>query len=163
MQYVHVERTNTVNPKSVSRRRAVAAVVLMVSITIVAGCGGPAGHRAVRDSLPLAGIQWNLLALGNDPITVADEKERPHFLLQGDRDEVTGFSGCNRFFGTCEYDDETIRFGPMGSTRMMCAQSADLETRFLQTLASADRYGIAGEILELYNGDRRLARFKAGP
>jgi heat shock protein HslJ len=50
---------------------------------------------------------------------------------------ITGYSGCNRFFGTITTDSKNaIEIGKMGSTRMMCAENyrMELEKDFLNQL-----------------------------
>ena len=51
---------------------------------------------------------------------------------------VSGYAGCNRFFGTITTDAKNaIEIGKLGSTKMMCAESyrMDLERDFLNQLS----------------------------
>ena len=48
---------------------------------------------------------------------------------------VSGFGGCNRYFGEAEIDGDKIRFGALGSTRMACPEAImDQESRFFAAL-----------------------------
>jgi heat shock protein HslJ len=50
---------------------------------------------------------------------------------------ITGYSGCNRFFGTITTDSKNaIEIGKMGSTKMMCSENfrMELERDFLNQL-----------------------------
>ena len=52
--------------------------------------------------------------------------------------QVSGFSGCNRFFGSYSIEGNTLKFGDLGSTRMMCEENANsVESKFLKTLNKA--------------------------
>jgi heat shock protein HslJ len=51
--------------------------------------------------------------------------------------EVRGHGGCNRFFGAYELTDGALQIGPLGSTRMACAEPAmSFELAFLEALQS---------------------------
>ena len=68
--------------------------------------------------------------------------------------KVSGFAGCNTFFGTFVATDATLDIGPLGATRKACPQavmSAELE--FLQAVEGAVRYRIDGDTLTLANAD----------
>ena len=66
--------------------------------------------------------------------------------------KVSGSGGCNRFFGSYSASGSTIRLGPLGSTKMACAEDLmNSETRFFEALQSATRYRIDGDRLRLGN------------
>ncbi len=59
---------------------------------------------------------------------------------------VGGSGGCNRYGGPVEVSGETIRFGPLASTRMACAPAiGDQEERFFAALQSATRFVFTAE------------------
>ena len=55
-------------------------------------------------------------------------------------EEVSGFGGCNNFFGAVAQTGDAVDFSGMGSTRKMCPDGdvMDQEAAFLQTLESVD-------------------------
>ncbi len=56
---------------------------------------------------------------------------------------VSGFGGCNRYFGDAEIDGEEIRFGALGSTRMACPEAVmDQESRFFAALELVRRWRV---------------------
>lgn len=56
---------------------------------------------------------------------------------------VSGFGGCNRYFGDAEIDGDQIRFGALGSTRMACpAAVMDQESRFFAALELVRRWRV---------------------
>lgn len=71
--------------------------------------------------------------------------------------KVTGFGGCNNFFGTYVATDTTIDVGPLGSTRKACPEDImSAEYAFMQAVESAATYKIAGETLTLITPDGQL-------
>lgn len=57
--------------------------------------------------------------------------------------KVFGFSGCNRFFASVvELTSNKLRFGPIGSTKMLCANqdSNALERNYLNALRNVTNY-----------------------
>lgn len=61
---------------------------------------------------------------------------------------LTGFGGCNNFFGSYTLTGQTSEFGkgitvgPIGSTKMFCAGTSDLETTYLANVQDAKYYSI---------------------
>jgi putative lipoprotein len=61
---------------------------------------------------------------------------------------LSGFSGCNNYNGgykltgnTTEFG-KTITIGPLASTQMYCADTADLESKYLASLQETKTYSI---------------------
>jgi hypothetical protein len=53
--------------------------------------------------------------------------------------QVSGFSGCNRFFGTYSLDNGSLKFGVLGSTKMLCDDvSNKIETQLLKVFEKAN-------------------------
>ncbi|MBC3758275.1 META domain-containing protein [Hyunsoonleella sp. SJ7] len=53
--------------------------------------------------------------------------------------KVTGFSGCNRFFGSYVSENGSLKFSDLGTTRMLCSDDKNnIETKFLKALDKAD-------------------------
>ena len=76
-----------------------------------------------------------------------DQRAFVHFHADG---KISGFTGCNRFFGTFVATDRTLEVSRLGSTRMACPDSTmQREMLFLQGIESATAYQIDGRILEL--------------
>jgi len=56
---------------------------------------------------------------------------------------VAGNATCNRFFGTVQIEGESMKFGPIGSTKMACVDSVmNQETKYLQALREVERFTI---------------------
>jgi heat shock protein HslJ len=75
--------------------------------------------------------------------------------------KVAGNGSCNRFFGAVEIHGDHIKFGPLGATRMACAEAAmNQETRYLGALGAAERFEWKDPYLLIYcKGFEKPLRF----
>jgi putative lipoprotein len=77
--------------------------------------------------------------------------------------EVSGSGACNRFHGTAKISGQTIEFGVLAATRMMCAPTqSDQETAFFAALDATRRWaaGTRPRTLSLLDAaNHELVRF----
>jgi putative lipoprotein len=88
----------------------------------------------------LPGTSWTLVDLdGAEPVEGAVPT-----LAFGDDSTVSGNASCNSYSGEVTIDGSELSFGPLATTRMMCADpaAADQETAFLLALESVESYTI---------------------
>jgi putative lipoprotein len=110
----------------------------------------------------LRSTRWQLVALGDKPVTVADGQRTPHIILQAGSKQMSGSGGCNRMFGVYELNGEALRFSGVGSTKMACPGGMDIESAFLPALLKVAKWRIVGQQLELSDSTGAvLARFAA--
>jgi putative lipoprotein len=70
---------------------------------------------------------------------------------------LTGFSGCNNFNGGYTLSGKTTEFGkvitigPLASTKMYCADTADFETSYLNNIQQTQTYSITNNKMMLRN------------
>jgi heat shock protein HslJ len=70
---------------------------------------------------------------------------------------LAGFSGCNNFNGRYNLSGKTTEFGkeitigPLASTKMYCADTADFETSYLNNLEHTLTYSIPNNTMMLRN------------
>lgn len=143
------------------RRRASR---LILALCLASGCGGnpsdtgtpeasapqaaPAGTG--RATLPpdLAGTSWVLQNVAGRPV-LEDMRSTLAFRPNG---QIAGLGGCNGYTGTATVTGERITIGPLATTKMACPQPAmEQEARFLDALAKAERFGVAGTNLYLHS------------
>jgi heat shock protein HslJ len=131
-----------------------------VAVILTAGCAtGPDGVKPA----PLLETRWYAVELEGQPAKAESAKAEAHLVLSSERNNVSGFSGCNTFRGIYERNDNELRFMGLAATRMACGPAADgLEKRFLSAAQASDTQHISGNTLELrdVNGKTR-ARFEA--
>ncbi|WP_159018968.1 META domain-containing protein [Algibacter sp. L3A6] len=75
--------------------------------------------------------------------------------------KISGFSGCNNFFGSFTITDGGLQFGQMGSTRKMCAGGANkIESEMLQLLSKVNTFSFENNTLNLKADDAILLKAK---
>ena len=68
--------------------------------------------------------------------------------------KVSGFAGCNRFFGTFVATDTTLDARPLATTRMACPDAImQQEMAFLRKIEGATGYLISGHRMTLEGSD----------
>ena len=108
----------------------------------------------------LTGTQWSLEDLAGKPV-IASSRATLTFPEDG---RVAGNGSCNRFTGSVDVNANTIKFGPLAATRMMCdADSSHQESEYLKALAGAEKYEVEKRLtLYLYvHGLDKPLRFRA--
>src|SRR5215831_10470069 len=103
---------------------------------------------ALHSAVNLAGSEWRPSWIGT---SAASPKARlfVHFKSAG---KLTGHGGCNRFFGQYKISGNEISIGPIGSTRMACAESVmALEMAFISALEGARSFRRDKAKLVLFN------------
>ena len=115
----------------------------------------------VTESAGIEGVQWYLTAVAGSPISSMANDKQPHIKLDPAQKQATGFSGCNNFFGTYEINGASLKFGPVGSTRMACPDlETGLETEVFKALDRIRAWDIRENVLLLHDDDSKvLARF----
>jgi heat shock protein HslJ len=102
---------------------------------------------------------WQLTEVNFRPtITPIDGRETYIKLLE--KNEMEGYTGCNKMGGSYTTgDNNSIQFTPV-STKMACADMSN-ETFLLNILRNANRYKIKDGLLYLYKDKEQLAYLKA--
>ena len=122
-------------------------IVMAGSATLALAACFPAGKSA-----SLEGKLWILESYqtseGETVDAILDSGARAEF----ENGEVSGSSGCNRFFGPYEADGDSISIGPLGSTLIACPEPVmEQEFGFLSSLQSASTFEILVDRLTLSN------------
>jgi heat shock protein HslJ len=136
------------------RRLGQVVVVGLISMLALGACGSSSGVSASD----LNG-SWSLTSVtGADGQTVAiPAGVSPGITFQDG--QVNGDTGCNSFSGSFTLDGSTIDFGPLKTTRMVCADDVNaVETAYLTALDAVDSVTIDGTTLTLSTsgGDSKL-------
>ena len=142
----------------------------LAMLLVAAGCGpeqasdsqtpATAAAESSKPDVPLTNTYWKLVQLNGAAVEPGEGKEL-HMILRG-ADQVGGYAGCNQFRGSVTVTDDAVSFGPIASTRRMCADGMQQEDAFLQALENAQRYAISGESLAIENaGGEVTMRFVA--
>ncbi|HEX2449059.1 MAG TPA: META domain-containing protein [Methyloceanibacter sp.] len=114
------------------------------------------GTAGVTMGVDLSGSKWHPSFM-----TALEIPSGVHMTVQfGPDGRITGFGGCNRFFGGYTISGDHIKIGPLGSTRKGCLGLTQLETSFFATLEAAKSFEQDENTLTLFGaaGDK-LAQF----
>lgn len=119
------------------------------------GCGGDPERL-------LQGVTWHITHIDDQALS-NDAHAYIEFLVNN---EITGSSGCNRFFGKYALTGETLTSEDLGSTRMACPSSLMAQEKSLfQALASVRGFSFdTADIQRLrLHADGMDVRLQAGP
>lgn len=109
--------------------------------------------KAVVDpDRPLVGTTWRVDTLISDQAamtSVALEQARPTVTIHADG-TVTGWTGCNTFYGRAEVAEPTVTFSPLNIGGPACAgETGDIERSMLRVLDGPVEAGIDADRLTL--------------
>jgi heat shock protein HslJ len=119
-----------------------------------------------RQNTNLDGTSWNVTGYNNGQEAVAsliaDTLITVEFSADG---KVAGSAGCNRFKGTYETQDLTIKIGLLATSKSMCLAPDGImtqEAQFLKAMEQAATYQVSGSTLDLLdaNGARLVSMSK---
>jgi len=129
-------------------------LAILISVIILKSCGSSqdvASAANITDVISNEIISGTYIIEQLDSTNIIDE-----LTLEFDSktNKVSGFAGCNRFFGTYTTNGNAISFSEMGATRMMCQDEANkTEQKMFQTLAKINTYELSNGKLNLKNDD----------
>jgi heat shock protein HslJ len=111
----------------------------------------------------LAGTEWQLVGYGPAESPMTPTPGSAPTLAFDEAGQLSGFAGCNRYFGPYTLESEAFAAGPLGSTKMACANEGAmrLETDYLAALGAAHTLKLDGDALTITYPDGVL-RFERG-
>jgi len=124
----------------------------------------PTPQASPARSTPLLGTEWQLVQLGRTPAQreVAASARPPHLVLRSEGNGYEGSSGCNRIFGTYRLAGESLSLAPVAGTKMACpGPLMEQERKLVDALEATTRYRVSGRVLQLFAGNKPLARFES--
>ena len=130
------------------------SLLAAVTTLITTGCS----YIEQRSDYPFLNTTWNLVELESEKIDHPGPRF-PHIRFEADK--VTGFDGCNNFFGNYTMEGNKLSFGPLASTRMACPHIKEIDMEINRAISITTRYQISGNRMELYKDDKLLASFLA--
>jgi heat shock protein HslJ len=131
----------------IARRRDVGSLLFLL---LMIASAGEACAQVVGD-------EWRPTEIVNSAVP-SDTSLFVRFSATG---RLQGYGGCNKFFGSFSSTVEGITVGPLGATRMSCAEPIMMrEAAFLAALGNAKRYIRHGISVSFYGKDSEpLIRF----
>jgi putative lipoprotein len=121
---------------------------------------------ATTGTLQLGGTKWRAEAIDGQKVGEAVQSTLEFVAA----DKVAGRGGCNHFGGAALVSGNTVRLGPLFSTKMACAEGAamDQEARYLKALEAAGSFRVEQDgrlvLVDEAGAERvRLARVEEKP
>ena len=149
----------TVKEEPVDNPPAGGSSIKWVLVEVVSKTQAP----QARSAAGFEGIPWRLIAYRSEQgeiVNVLPGSEITAGYLAG---QVTGYAGCNNYFGSYQVEGDQLRFSEIGSTEMLCSEPEGVMQRerdYLGALELAESYQItddqffitdaAGETILLY-------------
>lgn len=147
------------------KKHPVTARVSLADGRFLAGCCRivPASSEAPEAAASIEGPTWRLTDLrGLDPRVLRDMTRPVTAGFKAGR--ISGFSGCNQFFGPYTLDRDRVVIGPLAGSMMACEQPAmKVENAVHAALAGTFRYVLADRRLTLFSGTEPSLAFEAEP
>ncbi len=142
------------------------AGTLLFLLAVAFGAGySPSGVTEPRPAAgaPLENTYWKLVEVGGRPARVAETSAEPYLQLDPAQKRAHGGTGCNIFSGPYELSGDSLRFGPLASTRRACLdpEMNRQESAFLNALGATRTWQVAGDTLVLPGETGQVARFAA--
>lgn len=125
-------------------------IAFVVAAFVLNSCG-PTKSTDIMDSTDTAfspiptDTFWQLVTLeGKDYSNFKNNGREVGFTLHKADNRISGYAGCNSFFGTYRFEPgNRVRFSAMGSTKMACPDVAFNENEFLNIFELADNYTLS--------------------
>lgn len=111
----------------------------------------PAPAQGTVQTAPAAAVQP-----AATPWLLPDRGSRPTLRFSADQGSVSGATGCNTYFGNAYASGNTLSFGALATTKMMCFDAlAVQEIQYLDLLSKVRGYQNSGSQLVLSTSDGR--------
>ena len=134
--------------------------VTIVVLALVFAWDG-SGRGEPLSSCNLTGVEWLVREFSGHVLAGSVDAQQPFIIFDETKKQVTGYAGCNRFFGIYVLEGVVLTFGSIGATKRACSDLEEgVETEFFKVLDATRRWRIVDETLELLNGDLVLARLR---
>ena len=108
-------------------------------------------------SKKLKNTKWKLIEMGQ---TSFPEKEG-EITISFAENKINGNSGINNYFGNCEIKNDSIKIGPVGSTKMAGPENLmKIESEYLKLLQNSKTIKLVKNILTLTTNDGKTLKFE---
>ena len=134
--------------RSVNLLRSLALVIAVFAAACNSTTKQPSNAAIPALPFSLLGTEWTLADLAGTAV-IANSKASIAFPEAG---RVAGNGSCNRFTGSVTITPDTLKFGPIASTRMACIDGgvSAQEDAYLKALNAANRYQLRDSDLLIY-------------
>ncbi len=96
--------------------------------------------------------KWVLQSLDGNAVKTPEGIDQPYLSIDSTGENLSGYGGCNRIFGTMKVSNDSISFPGLAATRMYCEETQKLENSFLEALNATRTYSLKNDELVLIGG-----------
>jgi heat shock protein HslJ len=141
------------------RMKAIVTVMILLSVAIT-GCSSIRRADKLKTATMEPGASFNgkfhLLSINDKPVKPSQSGEKLTLIIHPDDARISGFAGCNRFFGPFSLNADTLEIGMIAATKMACMDNKQ-EQKYLSCLSGQKFiWRLEGERLFLRNADYTL-------
>jgi heat shock protein HslJ len=136
----------------------VAVMILLIGFS---ACRSKQSATTATDTL--VEKRWQLVELFGEPVSYESNTSKTAYLIfKEEGNQVVGNSACNNFHGAYQLGEgNRLSFSQMISTKMLCINNMDIETKLNQVFETTDSYYLKGDTLILNRARMApLARFE---
>ncbi|MBQ7063097.1 MAG: META domain-containing protein [Bacteroidales bacterium] len=136
--------------------------IFLILLTALAGCRTPQETLVSVQTEFAADETWQLTAMRGREVTLAEGQGQLTLQINPEAGTFSGFSGCNRYFGTLQLGrDGHLTFSDFNGTKMACPEAFHrVESSYLQHLRKCDTYILEQYRLQLLQGDKPMLTFE---
>lgn len=135
--------------------------IALALVAVAAACHRypPVGLSPESFRAATSGGDWTLTEIAGRPAPMGEEGRAATLRFDPDSARVSGFGGCNRYFGNYTIELTALRFGSLGMTKMACAEGMALEQQLASALDATRSYELSGTKLVLRGDTGTVATF----
>jgi len=118
-------------------------IAISMLVFVLVACSAAGGLDATS---------WKLESYVGDTGTMVDVLPESVVTLNFQADQVSGMASCNNYSGSYQTTGSEIKFGPLATTRKMCAQPLGImeqESAYLAALEAVTEYNLKANQLEM--------------
>jgi heat shock protein HslJ len=102
---------------------------------------------------------WILTSMKGVDVDEVFGDQKPQININMPDNKVTGFGGCNNYFGGISIERDSIKIGPLGSTMMACP-TLEGESKYMKLLENIDGFEVEDLKLTLLRQDEPVLSFE---
>jgi heat shock protein HslJ len=116
------------------------ALLMTISISACTADTAEEESKPMNENTSLTGTSWWVEDIAGKGVI-----DMSHTTIEfGGDDNVSGDTGCNRYFGSVEIQASELAFGPLAGTRKACAAALmDQEQKFFEAMANVTGWELA--------------------
>lgn len=124
-------------------------LIYITLLMLIMGCQTPQASIATKE--------WKLVKMYGEDFS---KLSSPVTLQFSEADhKVSGFGGCNRFFGSYEQINSTLKITGLGSTKMYCQETMAVEDKYFKALQEVQSHSLKQNTLYLLDDKEVILEF----